>query len=109
MYFFLNREKPLSRSAAPRIVYKINRMLLKGFPTNLAKATTSFPFGVWFADAKTLYVTDEGNATTSFDPTNGISDKESRGSQGSRDSSDAIYRGMQFYHWFLDRPSHLVA
>jgi hypothetical protein len=36
-----------------------------------AKKTTSFPFGVWFADAKTLYVTDEGNGTTTFDPVSG--------------------------------------
>jgi hypothetical protein len=38
---------------------------MNGFPTAL-KSTTSFPFGVWFADAKTLYVTDEGNGTTTF-------------------------------------------
>lgn len=40
-----------------------------GFPTNLAKTATSFPFGVWFADAKTLYVADEGNGTTTYDAT----------------------------------------
>jgi hypothetical protein len=45
--------------------------VLKGFPTNLAKATTSFPFGVWFADAKTLYVTEEGDGTSTFDPASG--------------------------------------
>ena len=49
-----------------------NMCILKGFPTTLAKTTTtSFPFGVWFADAKTLYVTDEGNGTTTFDPVSG--------------------------------------
>ena len=48
-----------------------NMCILKGFPTNLAKATTSFPFGVWFADAKTLYVTDEGDGTNTFDPVAG--------------------------------------
>src|ERR1700722_4371236 len=33
-----------------------NMCLLNGFPTTLAKASTAaFPFGVWFADAKTLY------------------------------------------------------
>src|SRR3984893_1515551 len=44
-------------------VVPYNMCILKGFPTTLAKATTpppSFPFGVWFADAKTLYVADEG-------------------------------------------------
>lgn len=52
-------------------VVPYNMCVLKGFPTNLAKATTSFPFGVWFADAKTLYVTDEGDGTNSFDPASG--------------------------------------
>jgi hypothetical protein len=37
-----------------------NMCILKGFPTAL-KSKTSFPFGVWFADATTLYVADEGN------------------------------------------------
>jgi len=40
--------------------------VLKGFPTNLAKNATAFPFGVWFANAKTLYVADEGNGTTTY-------------------------------------------
>jgi hypothetical protein len=49
-----------------------NMCILKGFTTTLAKATTtSFPFGVWFANATTLYVTDEGNGTTTFDPASG--------------------------------------
>ena len=38
---------------------------------DVGKSTTSFPFGVWFADAKTLYVTDEGNGTNTFDPGTG--------------------------------------
>jgi hypothetical protein len=37
--------------------------ILSGFPTAL-KSTTSFPFGIWFADDHTLYVADEGNGTT---------------------------------------------
>jgi hypothetical protein len=41
--------------------------VLKGFTTTLAKDTTdSFPFGVWFANATTLYVADEGNGTNTF-------------------------------------------
>jgi hypothetical protein len=54
-------------------VVPYNMCILKGFPTTLAKAktATSFPFGVWFAGAKTLYVTDEGNGTTTFDPVSG--------------------------------------
>jgi hypothetical protein len=43
-----------------------NMCVLKGFPTNLAKTATAFPFGVWFANAKTLYVADEGNGTTTY-------------------------------------------
>jgi hypothetical protein len=42
-----------------------NMCILKGFPTAL-KSTTSFPFGLWFASADTLYVADEGNGTTTF-------------------------------------------
>ena len=52
-------------------VVPYNMCILKGFPTVLAKAPTSFPFGVWFADAKTLYVADEGNGTNTFDPASG--------------------------------------
>ncbi|MGA7994848.1 MAG: hypothetical protein WCA28_08040 [Bradyrhizobium sp.] len=48
-----------------------NMCILKGFPTTLAKTATSFPFGVWFADTKTLYVADEGDGTNTFDPTSG--------------------------------------
>jgi len=39
-----------------------NMCILKGFPTAL-KSTTSFPFGIWFANDHTLYVADEGNGT----------------------------------------------
>jgi len=42
-----------------------NMCVLKGFPTAL-KSATSFPFGLWFANADTLYVADEGNGTTIF-------------------------------------------
>jgi hypothetical protein len=53
-------------------VVPYNMCILAGFPTTLAKkATATFPFGVWFADAKTLYVSDEGNGTTTFDPVSG--------------------------------------
>jgi hypothetical protein len=44
-----------------------NMCILKGFNTTLAKTSTnSFPFGLWFANADTLYVADEGNGTTTF-------------------------------------------
>lgn len=38
--------------------------ILPGFPTNLANGTAStlyHPFGIWFANATTLYVADEGD------------------------------------------------
>jgi len=40
-----------------------NICILTGFPTNPAKTTTvtAFPFGIWFANAKTVYVADEGD------------------------------------------------
>jgi hypothetical protein len=41
--------------------------ILPGFPTGLASNTAPplprFPFGIWFADATTLYVADEGDGT----------------------------------------------
>jgi hypothetical protein len=49
-------------------VFPYNMCILKGFTTDLAKSTTSFPFGIWFANATTLYVTDEGNGTNTYDP-----------------------------------------
>jgi hypothetical protein len=42
-----------------------NMCVLKGFPTAL-KSKTSFPFGVWFANATTLYVADEGNGDNTY-------------------------------------------
>ena len=47
-----------------------NMCILKGFPTAL-KSTTSFPFGMWFANSTTLYVADEGNGTATYDPSTG--------------------------------------
>ena len=44
-----------------------NMCILKGFNTELAKtSTTSFPFGLFFANPDTLYVADEGNGTNTF-------------------------------------------
>jgi hypothetical protein len=41
-----------------------NMCVLSGFNTVLAKTSTQpFPFGLWFADANTLYVADEGNGS----------------------------------------------
>jgi hypothetical protein len=52
-----------------------NMCVLKGFPTLLASVVPSnnfFPFGVWFADANTLYVSQEGDGVNTFDPVSGL-------------------------------------
>lgn len=43
-----------------------NMCVLNGFPTlsNKAGNPVNFPFGIWFADANTLYVADEGDSYT---------------------------------------------
>jgi len=46
-----------------------NMCILKGFPTTLAKSSTAFPFGIWFANRTTLYVADEGNGTNTYSAT----------------------------------------
>jgi hypothetical protein len=42
-----------------------NMCILRGFPSTinakLKKKTTAYPFGIWFADSKTVYVADEGD------------------------------------------------
>jgi hypothetical protein len=42
-----------------------NMCVLQGFPTAL-KSSTSFPFGLFFANRDTLYVADEGNGDSTF-------------------------------------------
>jgi hypothetical protein len=45
--------------------------ILPGFPTGLASGTSPHhPFGIWFANATTLYVADEGNQSLSDTPAN---------------------------------------
>jgi hypothetical protein len=59
---------PISYNAADlqtKGVFPYNMCVLNGFPTAL-KSKTAFPFGVWFANATTVYVSDEGNGTTTF-------------------------------------------
>jgi hypothetical protein len=52
---------------AAKGVFPYNMCILKGLNTTLAKTTTNvFPFGVWFANATTLYIADEGNGTNTF-------------------------------------------
>ena len=44
-----------------------NMCILRGFPSKLnsklTAKTTAYPFGIWFADANTVYVADEGDGT----------------------------------------------
>jgi hypothetical protein len=48
-----------------------NMCVLSGFPTLSNKNGTpvNYPFGLWFANANTLYVADEGDGTTTYDAT----------------------------------------
>jgi hypothetical protein len=53
-------------------VVPYNMCILNGFTTTLAKNTTiSFPFGIWFANATTLYVADEGNGDNTYSSSGG--------------------------------------
>ena len=45
-----------------------NMCILNGLPTTLAKSTTWFPFGIWFANPTTLYVADEGDGVNTTRP-----------------------------------------
>jgi hypothetical protein len=51
-------------------VFPYNMCILQGFPTAL-KSTTSFPFGLWFANASTLYLADEGNGDNGYSAATG--------------------------------------
>jgi hypothetical protein len=51
-------------------LYPYNMCILQGFPTAL-KSATSFPFGIWFANADTVYVADEGNGTNTYSAASG--------------------------------------
>ena len=51
-----------------------NMCILRGFNTALAKSATDaspFPFGIWFANPRTLYVADEGAGDNAFDTASG--------------------------------------
>ncbi len=65
--------------------------ILPGFPTSLASgvdqkgnpAPVAFPFGIWFADANTLYVCDEGDGTLVTPAVNGnVADTASQATAG---------------------------
>ena len=53
-------------------VFPYNMCVLNGFPTDPKSSTASFfPFGIWFANAQTLYVAQEGDGDNTFDATSG--------------------------------------
>jgi hypothetical protein len=57
--------------------------ILPGFPNTTASTSTAFPFGLWFADANTLYVCDEGDGTYLTPPVNGnVADPQSLATAG---------------------------
>jgi hypothetical protein len=57
--------------------------ILPGFPNTTASTSTAFPFGIWFANATTLYVCDEGDGTLVSPPVNGnVADAQSLATAG---------------------------
>jgi hypothetical protein len=50
-------------------VVPYNMCILSGFPATKSSTSTAFPFGVWFANADTLYVADEGNGDNTYSST----------------------------------------
>lgn len=58
-------------------------IILPGFPNTAASTNTAFPFGMWFADANTLYVCDEGDGTLVTPAVNGnVADAQSLATAG---------------------------
>jgi hypothetical protein len=57
--------------------------ILPGFPSTAASVNTAFPFGIWFADANTLYVCDEGDGVLVTPAVNGnVADAQSLATAG---------------------------
>jgi hypothetical protein len=57
--------------------------ILPGFPNTAASTNTAFPFGMFFANATTLYVCDEGDGTLVTPPVNGnVADAQSLATAG---------------------------
>ena len=57
--------------------------ILPGFPNTTASTSTAFPFGIWFANATTLYVCDEGDGTLVTPAVNGnVADPQSQATAG---------------------------
>ncbi len=57
--------------------------ILPGFPSTKASVNINFPFGMFFADASTLYVCDEGDGTLVTPAVNGnVADAQSQATAG---------------------------
>jgi len=57
--------------------------ILPGFPNTAASTSTAFPFGIWFANANTLYVCDEGDGALVTPAVNGnVADAQSLATAG---------------------------
>jgi hypothetical protein len=57
--------------------------VLPGLPNTNASTNTAFPFGIWFANASTLYVCDEGDGTLVSPAVNGnVADTQSQQTAG---------------------------
>ena len=56
--------------------------ILPGFPNTLASTSTSFPFGIWFANATTLYVCDEGDGVVGPAVNGNVADAQSQATAG---------------------------
>jgi hypothetical protein len=57
--------------------------ILPGLPNTTASTNTNFPFGMFFANANTLYVCDEGDGTLVSPPVNGnVADAQSQATAG---------------------------
>jgi hypothetical protein len=62
---------------------KVPITILPGFPNTAASTSTSFPFGIWFANETTLYVCDEGDGTLVTPAVNGnVADAQSLATAG---------------------------
>jgi hypothetical protein len=57
---------PPGLSVVNNALVPTNMCVLRGFPTNSASATTNYPFGMWFANDRTLYVADEGSGDNTY-------------------------------------------
>jgi hypothetical protein len=93
---------PAPGAALPQPGVQYKMCVLAGFNTALAKTDTAhFPFGIWFANADTLYLADEGSGgfgddPNSSDPTNPYADAAASTTAGLQKWS---FKGSR---WVLD-------